>query len=175
MTQSRISLTTKTAYLGMFLAMSLILSYIDSTIPVFATLPGVKIGLANLPVVLCLYVFEARYAFGLTILKAAIAALLFGSMFSLLYGMTGAVLSCAVMSAVKKTGFIHIITISVLGAVSHNLGQLIVAIIVVKNTGILFYGVVLLIAGVATGLVIGILSKWTLPTFKRMIYKGEMN
>ena len=89
------------AYLGLLLTLALILSYVESLIPIFVSVPGVKLGLANLVVLICLYAYPSKYAFVISIMRVMLAGLLFGSMFSILYSLAGAFFSLIVMLFAK--------------------------------------------------------------------------
>lgn len=127
----------KTAYLGVFLAFALILSYIESLIPFYFGIPGMKLGLANLIVVVMLYLSGTKEAFVISVLRILLSGFLFGNMFGILYSLAGGLLSFIVMWLVKKTGQFHLVTVSVCGGISHNVGQLFVAALVVENYNVL--------------------------------------
>lgn len=146
------------AYFGMFLALALILSYVESLVPISLGIPGVKLGLANLITVMVLYRIGAKEAFLLSLLRVIIAGFLFGNLFAILYSMAGACASLAVMVLLKKVGTFSIIGVSIAGGVFHNIGQLIVAMLVLQSVSLVYYFAVLMIAGLVTGFVIGVLS-----------------
>lgn len=148
----------KTAYLGVFLAFALILSYIESLIPFFFGIPGAKLGLANLAVVLVLYLYGWREALLLNIMRVLLAGFMFGSLFMAMYGMAGALCSFLAMCLIKKSGRFSIAGVSMAGGVCHNIGQLLVAVFVTRTAGVMFYLPALLAAGLLTGLLIGLLS-----------------
>ncbi|MGN0377649.1 MAG: Gx transporter family protein [Suilimivivens sp.] len=164
---------TKTAYLGLFLAFALILSYIEVLIPFSFGIPGIKLGLANLAVVLTLYLIGYREAFVLTIVKALLCSLLFGNMSMMLYSLTGAILSFIVMALMVKSNRFHLPFVSAAGGVMHNIGQLLVAYFVVKTYGILYYVPVLILAGLITGILIGITASLVRPYINRVIERGS--
>lgn len=149
----------KTAYLGVFLALALICSYVESLIPFYFGVPGIKLGLTNVVVVLLLYRTGAKEAFTVSLLRIVLAGFLFGNMFSILYSLAGGVLSFLVMYLLKKTGMFGILPVSVSGGISHNAGQIAVAALVVENYHVLYYFPALLIAGFVTGLLIGIAAR----------------
>ena len=90
------------AYLGLLLTLALILSYVESLIPIFVSVPGVKLGLANLVVLICLYAYPSKYAFLISGMRVILAGLLFGSMFSILYSLAGAFFSLVMMLFTQK-------------------------------------------------------------------------
>ena len=147
---------TRVAYFGVFTALALIFSYVESLIPFQIGIPGVKLGLANLIIVIALYKMSLREAYLLSVTRVVLAGLIFGSRFSILYSLAGALLSLTVMAFLKKSGGFSILGVSIAGGVMHNVGQLIVAMFVVQTFSVSYYIPVLLIAGLITGLVIGI-------------------
>ncbi|MCQ2080090.1 MAG: Gx transporter family protein [Lachnospiraceae bacterium] len=172
MMQSHIKSINKVAYLGVLLAFSLILSYLDSLLMFFSSIPGVKLGLANLSVIVCLYLIDYKYAFILSILKAVLSSLLFGSAFSMIYSLGGAFLSIFFMIIFYKINIIHIITVSIIGGVFHNIGQLLVAIFILKDTSILYYFPILMISGLLTGAILGFVASIVNPYIKKIISIG---
>ena len=147
------------AYLGMYLALALICSYVESLIPFYFGIPGVKLGLTNIVVVLLLYTLGAKEAFLVSVVRIILAGFLFGNPFSILYSLSGGALSFLAMYVLKRAEKLKVVTVSVAGGVMHNTGQLIMAALVVENYHILYYIPVLLTAGFITGFFIGILSQ----------------
>lgn len=148
----------KIAYWGVFLALALVCSYVESLIPISFGIPGVKLGLTNIVVILMLYTIGAKDAILISILRIILAGFMFGNAFSIIYSLAGGILSFVVMLLLKNTGKLKILSISTAGGISHNVGQLIVAALVVENYNILFYVPVLIIAGIITGFLIGLLA-----------------
>ena len=155
------------------MAFALILSYIEVLLPLQVGIPGVKLGLANLAVVLCLYLFSAKEAMLLTVVKAILTGLLFGNMYMILYSLAGAVLSCLIMAVMVYTKRFHVPVVSAMGGVMHNVGQLVVAYLTIQTYGILYYVPFLLIAGLITGLLIGAVVLLTLPYLKIIMERSE--
>lgn len=148
----------KVAVFGVFTSLALILSYVELLIPINFGIPGMKLGLANLLVVILLYKGCPQDALLLSVIRILLSGLIFGNMFSIFYSLGGGLLSLAVMVFLKKTGQFTVAGISIGGGASHNVGQLLVAMFVVQTYQVGYYLPVLLIAGVITGAVIGILS-----------------
>lgn len=149
----------KTAYLGLFAAVAIIFGYVESLIPVFAGIPGVKMGLANLAVLFILDRYSWREAALVSVVRILVIGFMFGNLFSIVYSLAGAALSLTVMNFLKNHSEFSLIGISVAGGVTHNIGQLIVAMIVVSNTSLMVYAPALLVAGVLAGVAIGMLVK----------------
>lgn len=150
---------TTAALLGMMLALALLCSYIETLLPLPLAVPGIKIGLANLVVLTALYLLGAKEAFAVSMARIILSGFLFGNMFAVVYSLAGGILSFCVMLLLKQVWKYHILTVSVAGGISHNLGQLLVAALVVENANLLYYMSVLFFSGLATGAVIGLISR----------------
>ena len=150
--------TKKITVLGLCVALAMILSYIESILPVFVGIPGAKLGLPNMVIVLLLYLMGAKEAVCVNILRILLSGFLFGNLFSILYSLAGGLLSLAVMAVLKKRGSFSVFGVSMAGGVFHNVGQLIVAMLVVETFSVAYYVPVLLIAGVITGFIIGVVA-----------------
>lgn len=150
--------TKKTAQLGVYMALAMILSYVESLIPFSFGIPGIKLGLTNVVTVIMMYTYGIPGALGVAVLRAVLSGFMFGNAFSIIYSVAGCVLSFIFMYILKKTNHFAIISVSAAGGVMHNVGQLIVAANVVKTYSVIYYAPVLIIAGVFTGIIIGIVS-----------------
>ena len=148
----------KIAYMGLFAAIAIIFGYVESLVPFFAGIPGIKLGLANLSVLFILETYTWKEAALVSMVRILVIGFMFGNMFSILYSMAGAALSLTVMTLMKRFSGFSILGVSVAGGVSHNIGQLIIAALIVENTSLFYYAPVLLISGVITGILIGILT-----------------
>ncbi len=146
------------AYFGVFTALALIFSYVETLIPVSFGIQGVKLGLANLIIVIALYKMRLKEVYLLSVTRILLSGFLFGNYFSILYSLVGGLLSLTVMALLKKREGYTVIGISAAGGVFHNVGQLLVAMAIVESLAISGYLPVLLIAGLLTGLLIGMLS-----------------
>ena len=149
---------SKAAYFGVFTALALIFSYVETLIPIQFGVPGIKLGLANLIIVIVLYKTDWREALLLSVVRIILAGFIFGSLFSIIYSLAGGILSLAVMALLKRTDRFSVAGISIAGGVCHNIGQLIVAMVVVETYQVGYYLPVLLIAGLITGAVIGAIA-----------------
>ncbi len=163
----------KTAYLGLLLAFALILSYVETIIPFQSGIPGIKLGLANLAVVLCLYLLGWKEALILTMVKALLGGFMFGSMSMMIYSLVGSIISALIMMILKKTHWFHVPVVSAAGGVAHNLGQILVAFLVVETYGIVYYVPILVIAGLLTGILIGMVAALVLPYIQTILSKGN--
>lgn len=149
----------KIAYSAMLVALAMIFSYVEVLIPIHFGVPGMKLGIANLVVVVGLYLLKPQEVLLISMVRILMMAYLFGNGLSLLYSVAGGLLSFFAMCLIKNIRGFSILGVSVAGGVSHNIGQILVAVWALHNRAIFYYLPVLLIAGTVTGLLIGILSK----------------
>ncbi len=149
----------KTVYLGLMLSTALIFSYVEFLIPVPLPVPGIKLGLANGIILLTMFLFSPIEAFVVGFLRVVLSSLLFGTMFSFAFSMTGFVISYLMMCSVKKAGKCTMAGISICGGVFHNVAQVFAAIYITSISGVLYYLPVLTLCGAATGFINGYLSK----------------
>lgn len=160
--QSQISSSSRRirflAMSAMFACLALIFSYVEALIPFDAGIPGVKLGLANLVIIIALYEMGFRYALTINLIRIFISGLLFSGVFGMLYSLAGGVLSLTVMALLKKTGLFSMAGVSMAGGVAHNMGQLLAAAAVVSNLHMFLYFPVLMWSGLVTGILIGITS-----------------
>lgn len=150
--------TKKIAYLGLLIALAFIFSYVEFLIPVNLGIPGAKLGLPNLVIVVMLYTFGAKESFVLSMIRIVLVGFTFGNMSAMLYSFAGGILSYAVMAAAKRTQLLSVVGVSVLGGIFHNIGQIILAMFVLETDSLIFYLPVLLIVGCVSGVIIGILG-----------------
>ena len=159
---------SKAAYFGVFTALALIFSYVETLIPIQVGIPGMKLGLANLVVVVVLYKKGTKEAYILSVVRVVLSGFLFGNLFSIVYSLAGGLLSLTVMVILKRTKAFTLLGISAMGGVFHNIGQLIMAAIVLESLSIGYYFSVLLISGLVTGILIGIVSAEMLKRLNRI-------
>lgn len=147
---------SKVAYFGVFTSLALIFSYVETLIPVNFGIPGVKLGLANLIIVTALYKIRLTDVFLLSVVRVVLSGFIFGNYFSIIYSLAGGILSLAVMAFLKRSGGFSVMGVSIAGGTFHNIGQLLVAMLVVETFSVIYYVPVLLAAGMLTGFVIGV-------------------
>ncbi len=150
--------TSITAISAMFAALALIFSYIEFLIPLPVPIPGIKLGLANLVILIAIVRMDFRHAFAINCARILLSGLLFSGVFGMIYSFAGGVLSILVMYILYRTNLFSLVGISMAGGVAHNLGQLITACVLLRNTAILTYFPVLLFSGLISGIAIGILA-----------------
>ena len=155
--------TRKIARMGLLVALSMIL------IPAFVAVPGVKVGLANIVVIFALYTLGPIEALIVSLLRVILSSFLFGSVLSLLYSLSGALLSLSGMILMKKLKIFSTTVVSVTGGVLHNVGQILVACLVLETDVLLYYLPVLILSGVITGAVIGIIASLVIKRLENNI------
>ncbi len=146
------------ALYGMLVSAALVAGYIESIIPIPYPVYGMKIGLANIVIVWVLYAMGIKAAAIISIVRVLLSGFLFGNFYSMLFSIVGAGLSLGVMFLLKKTKKFSVVGVSIAGGVCHNLGQIIVAAIVLENIRITFVFPVLIVSGVIAGIAIGLLG-----------------
>lgn len=159
----------KIALYGLFIALAFIFSYIESLIPIPFPVPGIKLGLANLVVIIAIYGIGVKEAFVLSMVRILLVGFTFRDPSTLMFSFAGGVLSWLVMAVFKKLKLFSMVGVSIIGGIAHNIGQIIVAIIYVNNTSLIYYLPFLLISGVISGALIGILSGMILARLKKYI------
>lgn len=156
----------KISYLGTLVALALTFSYFERLIPSFIPVPGIKLGLSNIVVLITMYLTSNKDAFFLSFLRILLVAILFGGVSSFIYGLSGGMLSFFFMSLFKRLKIFSIVGVSVIGGISHNLGQIVIAIYVVDNLKLIYYMPILIISGTITGILIGFISYHVLKSIQ---------
>lgn len=165
--KSTMSISRKVSVGAMLVALAMIFSYVESLIPVNLGVPGIKLGVANLVTVTGLYLLDPVEVLLVVILRVLLTGFMFGNGMSILYSLAGGILSFLVMLLLKRIRGFSMIGVSIAGGVSHNIGQIAVAMCVLENTKLIYYLPVLMIAGTVTGILIGIVSQKILPAVSR--------
>ncbi len=157
--------TKKIACLGLLAALAIIFGYVEVLFPFHIGIPGIKLGIANIMTVLVLYLFGWREAGTVMLVRVVVIGLLFGNVYGILYSLSGGILSLIGMSFFRYRMIFGMVGVSILGGILHNMGQLFLAAFIVKELKLVFYGPILLIAGIVTGFLIGIVTELI---FKRL-------
>ena len=147
--------------LTMLLALSVVLNIIESFIPLFnGNIPGLKLGLANIIILIVLYMFSFKDALYVSLLRIILVGILRTGLFSMtfFFSLGGALLSLCSMFIAKKTK-LSIIGVSIVGSIFHSIGQILVAILIIKNMYIIYYVPWLLLFSIPTGILVGFTSK----------------
>ena len=150
--------TKDVALTGLLIALALILSYLESLVPLSFAIPGIKLGLPNLVIVFALYRLRPGVAAAISLLRVLLVALLFGSALSLAYSAAGAAVSFAVMLLLRKSGRFGCAGVSVAGAVAHNFAQIAAAALLLETASLAWYFPVLCLSGTLAGVCIGLLA-----------------
>lgn len=144
--------------MAMFVAVAMIFSYIEFLLPIPLPFPGVKLGLANLVIIIPLYLWGFAPAMGISLLRIVLVGITFGNMATMMYSLAGGILSLTVMFLAQRIRVISPVGVSIIGGVFHNIGQLVVAMLVIESSKLILYFPVLLVSGGVTGFLIGILA-----------------
>ena len=162
------TIARKVASSGLLLALAVLFGYVEAIIPVPMPVPGMKLGLANIVIVTILYLAGWKEAIVISALRVLIIGFLFGNLFSISYGLAGTALSILGMALVRKTRRFSVVSVSALGGVLHNCGQIVVATLVVIGFPWKWYLPVLMLAGLGSGIVTGFLNRLIIPRVKRL-------
>ena len=154
---------------AMFVALAMILSYIESLIPIPFAVPGMKIGLANLVVIVALYVMDEKAAISISLIRVILVSFTFANLSAMIFSLAGALCSIICMLLLKRTGNYSVSGVSIVGAVSHNVGQLMVAMAVVNTVQVISYLPILIIFGVTSGFLMGMLAIMVINRIKKAI------
>ena len=147
----------KTAFLGLCTALALILAYVEVLLPpLLSAVPGIKMGLPNIIIIFLLYRHGPLTAAGVSLVRVLLVALLFGNPMSLAYSLAGALLSLAVMALLRRLDFLSAVGVSVAGGVTHNVGQILMAMLVLGTAELGYYLIVLAVTGTVAGILIGL-------------------
>ena len=148
----------KIAALALTISFAMILSYIESRIPPFVAIPGIKVGLANIAVIFTLYKFGVKEAICVSLLRVLLVSMLFGTPVSMIYSISGAVLSLSAMMLLKKLTPLKEVAVSVSGGVMHNVGQIAAASFMLSTNVVVYYLPFLILSGTVAGIAVGIVS-----------------
>lgn len=164
------NLVTRLAFLGVFTALALALSYVESLLPpIWSAVPGIKVGLPNIIIIILLYKLGVKEAATVSLIRVLFSSfLLFGSGMMLLYSVAGAVLSLALMTICKKLNLFSTAGVSIVGGISHNLGQILVAIALFDTAQLGYYMIVLVVTGTIAGVFIGIAGSLLLKRLEKV-------
>ena len=163
--------TQKIAQCGLLTAVMLVLGFIESLIPITVGVPGIKLGLSNGVLLFALYMMDAPTAFVLMVLKVILSGLLFGGVSAMMYAFAGGLLSMMGMILLKKMNF-SILAVSMAGGVLHNVGQVLLAMIILQTSQLLYYMAILLFVGLACGAITGIAARATISHMKKLNRKS---
>lgn len=148
----------KIATYGLLIALAFIFSYVEALFPIPVPVPGIKVGLANIVVIIALYTLGVKQALVLSVIRILLVGFTFGNLYSIIYSLAGAILSWVSMVSLKKAKSFSIVGVSILGGVMHNVGQIVVAGFMLETASLIYYLPVLAISGIVAGILVGILA-----------------
>lgn len=163
------SRSKKMVYLGLLATFAIVCGYIETLLPFFFGIPGMKLGLANIVTVIVLYQYGIREAASISLVRILLVGMLFGNPYSITYSLAGGVFSLLIMFLFKQIKFCSVIGVSIMGGILHNIGQILVAILIIDEFSLVYYLPVLIIFGALTGFLIGIISQSLMKHFERMM------
>ena len=149
----------RVAVSALFASLALIFSYIEAILPAAPGIPGIKLGIANLVVIIAMYRLDSRYALTINLIRIFLAGFMFSGLYGAIYSLCGCIVSFAVMCLLKKSGVFSVVGVSMGGGVAHNIGQLSIAAILVSSPQIFYYLPILIISGTVSGILIGWLGR----------------
>ncbi len=158
--------TRRIALCGLLIAMMLVLGFVESRIPINAGIPGIKLGLSNGVLIFAVYMLDIPTAWLLMVLKVMLSGLLFGGFNTIMYALAGGVLSMLAMTLLSKVRGMHPITVSMVGGVMHNVGQVTLAMILLHTQQLLYYMAVLILVGLICGALTGIVASSVMKHLK---------
>ncbi len=161
--------TKRIAYLGLLIALAFVFSYIEFLLPINIGVPGIKLGLANLAIMVTLYTLGEKDAFLLSVIRIVLVGFTFANTATMLYSLAGGILSFAVMYLAKKSDKFSMAGVSVLGGVFHNVGQILLAMWMLDTDSLMYYLPVLIVSGIVSGVVIGVLGAMVSKRLKRLV------
>lgn len=169
--------TQKLTFLSLLVAQALVLYMVERMLPIPFIAPGAKLGLSNIVTVVCLYIFSLKDAFIVIILRIILSTLFGGTLSSFLYSLAGGLLSLITMYLIKRVGkeYISIIGVSITGAFFHNLGQILMAALIIQNINIILYLPVLAAAGIGTGFFVGITSRFLMTYMNKLPFYSTIS
>ena len=156
------------ALCGLLVSLMLVLGYIESLIPVPTVVPGIKLGLSNGVLLFALYLLDIPTAFVLMVLKVVLSGLLFGGVSAMMYAFAGGLVSMIAMSLLSRVKGIHPVTVSMVGGVAHNVGQVGLAMVMLHTSQLMYYMAILMLVGLGTGAVTGVVATSVLNHLKKL-------
>ncbi len=157
----------RVATCGMLLALMLVLGFVESQLPVAAGIPGIKLGLSNGVLIFAVYMLNAPTAYLLMGLKVLLSGLLFGSPSAMMYAFAGGLLSLTVMVLLSRIKGLSPVVISMVGGLSHNVGQVALAMVILNTPKLIYYMAILMVVGMITGLATGLAANGIITRFRK--------
>ncbi|MBP3699611.1 MAG: Gx transporter family protein [Oscillospiraceae bacterium] len=153
----------KIAFLGLCTAVALVFAYVEALLPpLYSAVPGIKLGLPNIAIIFVLYRFGFKAAAAVSFVRIAAVALLFGNPMTFAYSFAGAVLSLLAMAILRKTDLLSAVGVSVAGGVLHNVGQILMAMLLLGTAELGYYLIVLAVTGTVSGIFVGLCGSFAI-------------
>ena len=145
------------AFLGLCTSLALILAYVEILMqPLFSAFPGIKMGLPNIIIIFLLYRRSVASAVGVSLIRILLVSILFGNAMALFYSLAGGFLSLIVMILLRRLNIMSAVGVSVSGGVTHNLGQILMAMLLLETAELGYYLAVLTVTGTIAGILVGL-------------------
>lgn len=157
----------RVAICGMLLALMLVLGFVESQLPVAAGIPGIKLGLSNGVLIFAVYMLNVPTAYLLMGLKVLLSGMLFGSPSAMMYAFAGGLLSLTVMSLLSRIKGVSPVVVSMIGGLSHNVGQVALAMVILNTPKLVYYMAILMVVGMITGLATGLAANGIIRRFQK--------
>ncbi len=157
----------RVALCGMLLALMLVLGFVESQIPVAAGVPGIKLGLSNGVLIFAVYMLGVPTSFLLMVLKVLLSGFLFGNPSAMMYAFAGGVLSLTVMCVLSRVGGVSPVVVSMVGGLSHNVGQVALAMVILQTSQLMYYMAILMVVGLITGCATGVAANGIIRRFRK--------
>jgi heptaprenyl diphosphate synthase len=159
----------KIAFLGLCTSVALVLAYVESLLPpLFAAVPGIKLGLPNIALIFLLYRFGVKEAAAVSFVRMVAVALLFGNPMTFAYSLAGGFLSLTAMAILRKLDFLSVVGVSVAGGVLHNVGQILMAMLLLDTAELGYYLIVLTVTGTISGVFVGLCGAFGVKRIPRL-------
>ena len=160
--------TKRVALCGLLLSMMLVLGWVEHMIPLNASIPGIKLGLSNGVLIFAVYMLGIPYAFLLMVLKVVLSGLMFGGVSAMMYAMAGGLVSMILMATLSRVKGMHPVVVSMIGGVGHNVGQVLLAMVMLNTANLVYYLAVLTFVGLGCGAVTGVTATSVMKHLKKL-------
>lgn len=155
------------AFLGMCTAIAMVFAWVESQLPpLVAAVPGVKMGLPNIAIIFVLYRFGWKEAAAVSFVRIIAVSLLFGNPIMIAYSLAGGFLSLFGMTLLKKLNFLSPTGVSVAGGVLHNVGQVLMAMLIMSTAGLGYYLIILTVSGIVSGVFVGLCGSFAVKRIR---------
>lgn len=160
--------TQRIALSGLLVALMLVLGYVESLLPVAASIPGIKLGLSNGILIFAVYMLGVPTAFVLMVLKVVLSGLMFGGVSAMMYAFAGGLASMIFMALLSRIKGVHVVVVSMVGGLMHNVGQVGLAMVMLGTPKLMYYMVILMIVGLGCGALTGVCASSVMKHLKAL-------